>query len=67
MRHDLELMKEERRSGGFVHLGVDVEEAVALKAPPLAFGIVEQETVFYDEEPGARGDTRGSAVSPNEL
>lgn len=53
------LSKEERRSRGFVHLGVDVEETVALKVPPLALGIVEQEAVLDDEESGARGDTRG--------
>lgn len=41
------------RGGGeeFAHLGVDVEETVALKVPPLALGIVEQEAVLDDEEP----------------
>lgn len=47
------LSEEERRSRGLRHLGVDVEETVALKVPPLALGIVEQETVFDDEESGA--------------
>lgn len=41
------------RSRGFGHLGVDVEETVALEVPPLALGIVEQEAVFDDEESGA--------------
>lgn len=52
-----------RTSGGFAHLGVDVEEAVALKVPPLVFGIVEQEAVFDDEEPGAFGTQGGSSES----
>lgn len=60
-RHELELLQERRRwGGGFLHLGVDVEETVALKVPPLALGIVEQEAVFDDEEPEEwEGDTRG--------
>lgn len=53
MHHNLELLTGKRRSEGFVHLGVDVEETVALKVPPLVLGIVEQEAVFDDEESGA--------------